>query len=332
MGIGLALISVLGLIFFAYLGTAVIGLNALFAVVFPYAAFIIFVIGFIYRVVKWGKSPVPFRIPTTAGQHYSSLGFKQNKIDNPSTGWGVVLRMFFEVFAFRSLFRNTKAELLQGRLYVGSSKWLWLGALAFHYSFLVIFLRHMRFFTPETPWYISVIESLDSFLQIHILGSPLVYITNATIAIALLYLLGRRILDPKVKYISLPSDYFPLFLILGIITTGALMRYFFKVDVTAIKELTLGLVYLKPVIPKEIGSLFYIHLFLVSILFAYFPFSKLMHMGGVFLSPTRNLANNNRMRRHVNPWDYPVKHRHYEEYEDEFREKMKKAGIPVEKE
>lgn len=332
MGIGLALVSVLGLIFFAYLGTAVFGLYALFGVVFPYAAFIIFVIGFIYRVVKWGKSPVPYRIPTTAGQYYSSLGFKQNKIDNPSTGWGVVLRMFLEVFAFRSLFRNTKAELFQGRLYLGSSKWLWLGALVFHYSFLVIFLRHLRFFTLETPGCISVIESLDSFLQIHILGSPIFYITNATITIALLYLLGRRIFDPKIKYISLPSDYFPLFLILGIITTGVLMRYFFRVDITAIKELTLGLVYLKPVIPKEIGSLFYIHLFLVSILFAYFPFSKLMHMGGVFLSPTRNLANNNRMRRHVNPWEYPVKHRTYEEYENEFREKMKKAGIPVEKE
>ena len=54
-------------------------------------------------------------------------------------------------------------------------------------------------------------------------------------------------------------------------------------------------------------------------LLAYFPFSKLMHMAGVFLSPTRNLANNNRMVRHVNPWDYPVKVHPYEEYEDELQ-------------
>ena len=67
-------------------------------------------------------------------------------------------------------------------------------------------------------------------------------------------------------------------------------------------------------------------------LFAYFPFSKLMHLGGVFLSPTRNLANNNRMVRHVNPWGYPVKVHTYSEYEDEFRDKMVEAGIPVEKE
>jgi hypothetical protein len=58
----------------------------------------------------------------------------------------------------------------------------------------------------------------------------------------------------------------------------------------------------------------------------------MVHLAGVFLSPTRNLANNNRMVRHVNPWDYPVKVHSYAEYEDELRVKMKGAGIPVEKE
>ena len=56
-----------------------------------------------------------------------------------------------------------------------------------------------------------------------------------------------------------------------------------------------------------------------------------MHMGGVFLSPTRNLANNNRAQRHVNPWNPAVKVHTYEEYEDEFRDKMVAAGLPVEK-
>jgi nitrate reductase gamma subunit len=80
------------------------------------------------------------------------------------------------------------------------------------------------------------------------------------------------------------------------------------------------------------SALFYIHLLLVSTLLAWFPFSKLMHMGGVFLSPTRNMANDSRMRRHINPWDAPVKVHTYEEYEDEYRDKMKLAGLPVEKE
>ena len=73
------------------------------------------------------------------------------------------------------------------------------------------------------------------------------------------------------------------------------------------------------------------HLFLVCVLLIYFPFSKLMHMGGVFFSPTRNTKCNTREQRHVNPWN-PPKHFHtYAEYEDEFRDAMVEAGIPVDK-
>ena len=84
--------------------------------------------------------------------------------------------------------------------------------------------------------------------------------------------------------------------------------------------------------PDTISPIFYGHLFLVCVLIAYIPFGKLTHMAGVFLSPTRNMANNNRAVRHINPWDYPVKLHPYDEYEDELREKMKRAGVPVERE
>jgi hypothetical protein len=112
---------------------------------------------------------------------------------------------------------------------------------------------------------------------------------------------------------------------------GILMRYVTKIDVTAAKELTMGLVTFRPTIPEGVGTVFYIHVFFVSILLAYFPFSKLMHLGGIFLSPTRNLATDTRANRHVNPWNYPVPVHTYEEYEDEFRDKMIEAGLPVEK-
>jgi len=35
------------------------------------------------------------------------------------------------------------------------------------------------------------------------------------------------------------------------------------------------------------------------------------------------------MVRHINPWNYPVKVHTYEEYEDDFRAKMKQVGIPL---
>jgi nitrate reductase gamma subunit len=131
------------------------------------------------------------------------------------------------------------------------------------------------------------------------------------------------------RYISLASDYFPLFLIIGIAFTGILMRYFTKVDIVGVKEFTMSLATFKPHIVNGIGSIFYVHLFFVSVLLAYFPFSKLMHLGGIFMSPTRNMANNTRFKRHINPWNYPVKVHTYEAYEDEFREKMVEAGLPV---
>jgi nitrate reductase gamma subunit len=292
----------------------------------------------IWRVTTWAKAPVPFRIPTTAGQQKTLPWIKDSKLDNPTTTAGVVGRMLLEVLLFRSLFRNTKMEYREGpRVTYEWEKWLWLFALVFHYAFLVVLIRHLRFFTEPVPVFVQILESLDGFVQMGIaplngLGLPVMLLSGVVLPAAVTFLLLRRLLVPSVRYISLPADYFPLLLILGIATTGILMRYLLKLDVVGVKQLMIGLVTFKPVVPQGIGVLFYIHLFMICTLFAYFPFSKLVHLGGIFLSPTRNLANNNRMVRHVNPWWYPVKVHTYEHYEDEFREKMIEAGIPVEKE
>ena len=170
---------------------------------------------------------------------------------------------------------------------------------------------------------------MDGFLQI---GIPHFLMTGALLLAAALYLLLRRFYIPQVRYISLAADYFALLLIIGIATSGILMRYFYKVDIVSVKELTIGLATLNFVNPDGIGAIFYVHLFLISALFAYFPFSKLMHLGGVFLSPTRNLSNNNRMKRHVNPWNPEVKVHTYEEWEEEFKDKIAACGLPLDKE
>jgi nitrate reductase gamma subunit len=330
MGLLFSFFAVISLIVIVFIGVNAANLHYLFGVVIPYAAFFAFILGFIYRVLKWARIPVPFRIPTTAGQEKSLPWIKQNKIDNPSTATGVLLRMALEVFLFRSLFRNTKMELRDGpKISYGSTKWLWLGGLAFHYTFLIILTRHLRLFMEPVPVLIKIIESLDGFFQV---GAPVLYLTDLFFIGAVTFLFLRRVIVPQLRYISLAQDYFPLFLICAIGLSGVLMRYFMKTDVVGIKELTMGLVTLKPVVPKGINIIFYIHLFLVSALFVYVPMSKLMHMAGVFLSPTRNLANTNRAEMHVNPWNYPVKVHTYEEYENDFREKMKAAGLPVEKE
>lgn len=326
--LSLLLIGILALIPFGFAGIA--GLDFVFGIVIPYAAIVIFLLGIVYRVLNWARSPVPFRIPTTCGQQRSLPWIKNSPLESPHTGLGVIGRMALEILLFRSLFRNTRAELRDGpKLTYGSSKWLWLGALAFHWSFLVVLIRHFRFFAEPVPGFVSLVEGLDGFFQVCL---PIILITDAVILGALTFLFLRRIVDPKLRYISLISDYFPLLLIAGIAITGILMRYFFKVDIIAVKELGTGILSLHPILPLGISPLFYAHLFFVSCLIAYFPFSKLTHLGGVFLSPTRNLANNNRTRRHLNPWNPPVPVHTYAEYEDEFREVMKAAGLPVDKE
>jgi nitrate reductase gamma subunit len=330
MGIGFSFATVLLLVFLALVGVGAMNLQMLFGVVIPYLALATFVVGVIYRVVRWASSPVPFRIPTTCGQQKSLPWIKWSYLDNPSNALGVVGRMALEVFLFRSLFRNTRTEVKDGpNVVYGSAKWLWLAGLAFHISFFFILLRHLRFFTEPVPFFVLWGSKLDGLFEIMV---PTVFLTDILIVLAATYLFLRRVCIPQLEYISLAADYFPLFLIIGVVLSGIFMRQVFKVDLLSVKELAMGLVSFSPRVPEGIGLVFYIHLFLVSVLVAYFPFSKLMHMAGVFLSPTRNLANNNRMRRHINPWAYPVEVHTYEAYEDQFREKMKAAGLPVEKE
>jgi nitrate reductase gamma subunit len=316
----------------AWIGSDVFGLQLLFGVILPYAAVVVFFVGFVMRMLNWARSTVPFRIPTTAGQAKTLDWLPQNKIDSPFTTAGVVARMFLEVVTFRSLFRNTKLKVNpDGRIAYDLEVFLWVAALAFHYTFLVVLLRHARFFLDPLPLPFEILETIDNFVQI---GQPTISLSSFVLLAAVLYLFIRRLYIANVRYISLANDYFPLFLIIGIVLSGIIMRYFIKVDVATAKEITYGLTTFQlPALAKmkEVGAIFYIHMFFVSVLLAYFPWSKLMHLGGIFLSPSRNLANNSRAVRHVNPWNYPVKVHTYDEYEDDFREKMIEAELPVEK-
>ncbi|RPJ73795.1 MAG: menaquinol oxidoreductase, partial [Desulfobacteraceae bacterium] len=185
-------------------------------------------------------------------------------------------------------------------------------------------------FAVMYPSWDAAIEASREIVQGEF-GLPAVYLSGIVLLAAVVYLALRRILVPSVRYISIASDWFPLILIFGIAFSGIMMRYVTKIDINAAKQLTMGLVTFRPTVPDGIGTVFYIHLFLVSVLLAYFPHSKLMHLAGVFLSPTRNLRSDTRAYRHINPWNHPVHLHTYAEYEDEFREKMVEAGLPVDK-
>lgn len=104
----IALAAILIILAIAW-GGALIGLKYVLGVVLPMLALIVFIIGFIMRLVYWAKSPVPFAIPTTGGQEKSLDWIKPARLDTPTSTMGLIGRMALEIFAFRSLFRNTRA-------------------------------------------------------------------------------------------------------------------------------------------------------------------------------------------------------------------------------
>jgi nitrate reductase gamma subunit len=251
--------------------------------VIPYAAFGLLMAGFCWRVLRWARVPVPFHIPVTCGQQKSLYWIRAAKFDNPSSGWGVLVRMAGEVLLFRSLFRNNRARLNGQRLIVGESRFIWLGALAFHWALLLILLRHLRLFIETVPAFVNALERVDSCFQI---GAPQLYLSDLILLGALAYWIVRRFRDPAVRFISLFTDYFVLFLLLGVAVTGVLMRYFVRVDIFGVKQLALSLTALRPIASTSLGPLFFVHLLLVCVA----------------------------------------------EWEEEFRDKLVAAGIPLEAE
>jgi len=331
MGALVSLVAVAVLALLAVAAVASDNLRLVFGAVIPGVAFAVFLVGIVARVIRWARAPVPFRIPTTAGQQKSLPWIKNSEFDNPSGNLGVVGRMFLEVLFFRSLFRNTRVELITDREkvnYIGT-KYLWAAAMAFHWSMLIVVFRHFRFFVEPVPRIVEIAQYLDGFFKV---GVPVIYATSVLLIVSLGYLLLRRLADPKVKYISLPTDYFALYLLLGIAISGFLMRHLEKVDIVNVKAAIAGWASFQLVAPEGVGALYFIHVFLVSALLVYFPFSKLLHAPGVFLSPTRNLANNNRAKRHVNPWNPPIVGHTYAEWEEEFHDKLVASGFVLDKE
>ncbi len=192
----------------------------------------------------------------------------------PVTKGGVVYRMAKEVIVFESLFK--------------SNKWIWIFGWIFHMSLFLVLARHIRYF-QEQPWFwVNVIQPFGKYAAFGMV-------------FGLLGLLLRRIVVDRVRYISAPSDYLMLIMLLFIGISGLIMSFVSHVDIIAIKEFFLAWMGFSIVdLPLSIPLV--VHLLLVAVLMIVFPFSKLLHAPGVFFSPTRNQVDNPRERRHLAPW------------------------------
>jgi nitrate reductase gamma subunit len=124
------------------------------------------------------------------------------------------------------------------------------------------------------------------------------------IPLPLAFLLARRLVTERALFISILGDYFALALLLAVAVSGILLKVFFRTYIVDVKALVLGLIHFQPM-AADTHWLFALHFLLVMALLIYFPLGKLMHSGGLILSPTRNQRANFE-ERFVNAWDFSV--------------------------
>ncbi|MDH5573230.1 MAG: respiratory nitrate reductase subunit gamma [Gammaproteobacteria bacterium] len=241
-------------------------MSTLYAVLLTLAT-IVMIVGLARKARQYRATPAPLKIPVTPA---------------PKTKGGVVIRLAKEVIFFAALFR--------------SNKWTWLFGWIFHVSLALAFLRHLRYvIDPEGllgfMWPLVSLEMVQSFGKY----------AGFTMVLGLAGLFARRIFVARVRYISAPSDYLMLVLIMIIGLSGLMMSFVSNVDIMGVKAFMLGILNLDLQELPASGPLL-IHLGLVALLGFILPVSKLLHIPGVFYAPTRNQVDNPREVRHISDW------------------------------
>lgn len=159
-------------------------LGTIYAVL-AYFAMAVLVIGLLYRIWLYARTPAPLKIPTTPA---------------PVTGTGVVARMAKEVVFFESLFK--------------ASKWTWLFGWILHAALLLVILRHLRYFTePVWLWVIwaqpfgmyagfAMLAGLAGLWVRRIAVERIRYISAPSDHLMLLLLIGIAATGLVMKYVS----------------------------------------------------------------------------------------------------------------------------------
>lgn len=194
----------------------------------------------------------------------------------PTTVPGVAWRTVKEVTVFASLFK--------------SNKWIWLFGWIFHFALLLVLLRHLRYFQDPVWFWVPWVQPFGK------------YASFAMVA-GLAGLWARRILVDRVRYITSPSDHLILLLLISIGLSGMIMKFYAPAhtDIVAVKQFFIGLMTFH-IVELTPDPVLLVHLALVATLMIIFPISKLLHVPGVFFSPTRMQIDNPREKRYVSGW------------------------------
>lgn len=230
----------------------------LVGVILPYITIAVLVIGLAMRITRWRKAPQG----------------KMTLYPGAEAGMPMWKKIASEVLIFKSLFEGNRG--------------LWFGSWIFHAMLALIICGHSRvvfealFFLDEGG------QNLVSGLT----GSAF----GAVLLLAAIYLLIRRFVIGSVREISDLEDFFALFLILAIVLSGDAMRLMAYLG-DGHHDLLRGdpgtRAYFVALFTGQFGvalkampmdASFLVHFLLGQVLFLYLPFSKFLHIPGVFFS------------------------------------------------
>ncbi|MHC4606006.1 MAG: respiratory nitrate reductase subunit gamma [Planctomycetota bacterium] len=222
--------------------------------ILPYVAVLVFVAAMIYRIAVWRKMAQPsitlFPAPPTKGANTA------NTVQ--------------EAVFFKSLFRGDRL--------------LWVFAWGFHVVLALIFVGHFRVFINADAVLMRMGMSGEG---IDAMSAGVGGAAGVVILITVLFLLIRRMTIPRVREITGFGDYFALILIGAILITGNLMRFGGEhFDLTQTREYFAALATFSgaAAMPVLENNVFLLHMGLAFVLMIVIPFSKILHLGGIFFT------------------------------------------------
>jgi len=215
----------------------------------PPITLLVFLTGFVYRLLEWRKLVMP----------------KMTLYPAPKPGtdtfWSILRATFFSPGLFKA------------------DRVLWVGAWVFHATLALILIGHIRVATDFPILWAALGINADT------MSTTVGTSAGIIIFLAVLLLTYRRLAIPAVQEITQTGDYLALFLLLVVILSGNAMRFQGHFDLNLTRTYFAGLIHFQTPFPP-LNGWFLVHFLLGQILFLYLPFSKLLHLGGIFFTQT----------------------------------------------
>jgi len=225
------------------------GFGYFVGLILPPVTVLVFLGGLAYRILEWRKLAMP----------------KLTLYPAPEPGvdafWSVLKATFFSPSLFKA------------------DRFLWTGAWVFHAALVLILIGHVRVGMDFPAIWAALGINADT------MSATVGTTAGIVILLATLLLTYRRFSIPRVQEITQAGDYLALFLLLTVIVSGNAMRFQGHFDLNLTRGYFAGLIRFQAPLPP-LNGWFLAHFLLGQVLFLYLPFSKLLHLGGIFFTHT----------------------------------------------